>query len=500
MGRMPSRSDSTWNNPPGPVSYRQVASRRGRWMGSWTPPAFAPHCDMPQDLSQTAADSPPSARRSPGRRSRVVLLGALVLGLAGVWTWREPLRHFLSWHGALANDAPPADLVEELIVRAPDSSAALRAAWQTGKIVHRQAAVRAARRVFPSTTRLPKSLESLLLAAALDPDHTVRETALRDLGDRAHPALPGLLAAQLQDADPQIRLLALQMLKGLDPARRLPLLRPALDDPDPLVVVSALKLLERWSGAEFGVKLADLRPLETSVETSSVPPDVRRQVHRAAARARDWWATQSGLPDLPSAKTAYADPLTPPAALPAPDFELPTLEGDKVRLSALRGRVVLLNFWTTWCTACLAEIPVLTALRNRHDNHLVILGISLDAVPDSHGHLGEHQQLEEQHGKGVPHAHETGKAAWLQVREKVIRTAKARGINYPVLLDVHSQAGGRYNGGELPTTVIVDPRGFVRRRFVGARNLPVFEAMIAEAEQLPAHAITAVDPSASTRP
>jgi hypothetical protein len=65
--------------------------------------------------------------------------------------------------------------------------------------------------------------------------------------------------------------------------------------------------------------------------------------------------------------------------------------------------------------------------------------------------------------------------------EKVAHTAKARHINYPVFLDKHNEVGGRYNGGELPTTVIVDAQGNVRRRFIGARNPSVFEAMIAEA-------------------
>jgi hypothetical protein len=67
------------------------------------------------------------------------------------------------------------------------------------------------------------------------------------------------------------------------------------------------------------------------------------------------------------------------------------------------------------------------------------------------------------------------------VREKVARTVKVRGINYPILLDEKNEIGGRFNGGELPTTVIVDANGNVRRRFVGARSLPVFEAMILEA-------------------
>ena len=51
------------------------------------------------------------------------------------------------------------------------------------------------------------------------------------------------------------------------------------------------------------------------------------------------------------------------------------------------------------------------------------------------------------------------------------------------LLDEHNEVGGRYNGGELPTTVLVDAQGNVRRRFIGARGIVVFEAVIAEASQ-----------------
>ena len=69
------------------------------------------------------------------------------------------------------------------------------------------------------------------------------------------------------------------------------------------------------------------------------------------------------------------------------------------------------------------------------------------------------------------------------MRAKVIRTVAERGINYPVLLDENNAVGARYNGGELPTTVIVDPQGNVRRRFIGTRSLPVFEAMVKEAAQ-----------------
>jgi peroxiredoxin len=70
-----------------------------------------------------------------------------------------------------------------------------------------------------------------------------------------------------------------------------------------------------------------------------------------------------------------------------------------------------------------------------------------------------------------------------EIRAKVSRTAKKLGINYTVLMDESNEVGGRFNGGELPTTVLVDPQGNVRRRFVGARALPVFEAMLAEITQ-----------------
>ena len=129
-------------------------------------------------------------------------------------------------------------------------------------------------------------------------------------------------------------------------------------------------------------------------------------------------------------------------------------------------------------------MPELLALQRQHKDNLVILGVSLDYVPDEHGHIGGHAAVEEQnHGDGDQDDHERSAAALKKVREKVARTVKARGINYPILLDERNEVGGRYNGGELPTTVIVDAQGNVRRRFIGARSLPVFEAMITEASQ-----------------
>lgn len=64
---------------------------------------------------------------------------------------------------------------------------------------------------------------------------------------------------------------------------------------------------------------------------------------------------------------------------PAPDFTLNDSTGAPVRLSDFRGRVVLLNFWATWCAPCIAEIPMLMELQRAHrDGRFAVLGAALD--------------------------------------------------------------------------------------------------------------------------
>lgn len=436
-------------------------------MSETSPLGGSPHPESEGQASPPPADARHSAacRR---RRGRLLALGLVALVALVAWVGREPLRQRVEWVLLLTNDAPPPDLVETLIAQAPHPPAAVLAAWQSGKIVHRQAAVRLVRRVVPPPAPLPAELEDLMLAAALDPDLAVRETALRDLRDRRHPALPALVAEQLRDVDPQVRLEALYLLKRLPSATHPPLLRPLLDDPEPLVVATALKLLESTARTEFGVKLANFKPI--GAESAAPDPEALQRLRAATARARAWFDTRPTHPAASLASLETADRPVTPALLPAPDFELPDLDDRRIRLSALRGRVVLLNFWATWCTACVGEIPTLVALRQNHGEDLVILGIALDGVPDTHGH-----------GHSEPEDHAPAAGAPPRVREKVARVAQARGINYPVLLDPKNEAGGRYQGGELPTTVIVDAAGHVRRRFIGPRPLAVFEAMLAEA-------------------
>ncbi|MBL8137896.1 MAG: TlpA family protein disulfide reductase [Acidobacteria bacterium] len=71
-----------------------------------------------------------------------------------------------------------------------------------------------------------------------------------------------------------------------------------------------------------------------------------------------------------------------PNAKPATDFTLPALDGKKVSLSQFKGKVVLLNFWATWCGPCKAEIPGFVELQQQYKNDLVILGLSVDDPAD----------------------------------------------------------------------------------------------------------------------
>jgi peroxiredoxin len=122
------------------------------------------------------------------------------------------------------------------------------------------------------------------------------------------------------------------------------------------------------------------------------------------------------------------------AAVPAPDFELLDLDGELFRLSDHRGKVLVLNFWATWCPPCRAEIPSFIRLQNEfREEGVLFVGISLD---------------------------EEG-------AEAVAPFADARAINYPLLMHGHRAAAAYGGVGAIPTTILVDRAGRVRFRHEG---------------------------------
>lgn len=117
---------------------------------------------------------------------------------------------------------------------------------------------------------------------------------------------------------------------------------------------------------------------------------------------------------------------------PAPPLALPDLEGRTVDLAALRGKVVAVNFWASWCAPCIVEIPELAEVwtRNR-DRCFELLGVAEESA-----------------------------------REDVLRMAPA--IPYPVLLDERASALAPWRVQGYPRTYVVDAEGNVRHTFQGA--------------------------------
>jgi thiol-disulfide isomerase/thioredoxin len=109
----------------------------------------------------------------------------------------------------------------------------------------------------------------------------------------------------------------------------------------------------------------------------------------------------------------------------APLFKVQTLEGSYFSLSEFRGKVVLIEFWATWCPPCKASIPEIEALKKRfNDNDLVVLGINLDEGAD--------------------------------IKERVAAFKDAYKITYPIGLDSDGKISSKYRVSSIPMIYLLD--------------------------------------------
>ena len=119
------------------------------------------------------------------------------------------------------------------------------------------------------------------------------------------------------------------------------------------------------------------------------------------------------------------------AAIPgssAPDFSLTARDGGKVRLADLKGQVVMINFWATWCGPCRQEMPLLAQLSTKYEPlGFTLLGVNVE--PDS-----------------------AAAVTWL----------KGMPVTFPILFDTDSTVAGSFGVEGMPSTVFVDRKGQVR--------------------------------------
>lgn len=127
---------------------------------------------------------------------------------------------------------------------------------------------------------------------------------------------------------------------------------------------------------------------------------------------------------------------SPPVLRAAPDFSVRTLSGERLTMKGLQGKVVLINFWSTWCAPCRWEMPVLDTLYRHHESRdFVVLGISIDRSED------------------------------------VVRTfVEETGVTFPIALDPEQTIADTFRVMGLPGTFIVGRDGYIKAYGYGPRE------------------------------
>ena len=166
---------------------------------------------------------------------------------------------------------------------------------------------------------------------------------------------------------------------------------------------------------------------------------------------KDKMKIESKPKDIKNSTLSQGQPERPEYAIQAPDFTLRTVQGDLFNLSDYKGKVVLLNFWGTWCGPCRREIPDFNKLHDKYQKDgLEIVGITITS--------------------GSP--------------ERIYNFMKEWDIEYTVLTDIEDYETQRvtaYYGraiGQpitgLPTTLIIDRGGYIVKGYIGPRNEEIF--------------------------
>ena len=129
-----------------------------------------------------------------------------------------------------------------------------------------------------------------------------------------------------------------------------------------------------------------------------------------------------------------------------PDFELLGLDGERYHLGDAGGKVLLVNFWATWCASCRTEIPELNKIyQEMRESGVAVYGISTD----------------------------------VEGAEKVVPYVEEMGVSYPVLLDPEAKSPSIFGGLEgYPMTFIFDQEGLIYSSYLGAQTAVTFRGDI----------------------
>ncbi|GAB4440139.1 MAG: TlpA disulfide reductase family protein [Chloroflexi bacterium OHK40] len=143
-------------------------------------------------------------------------------------------------------------------------------------------------------------------------------------------------------------------------------------------------------------------------------------------------AAESRLLDAGTGKLADGDA--------APDFSYTLPDGTVQKLSDLRGKQVVVNFWATWCLPCIEEMPELQRVYDSSSGAVVVLGVNRNELP-----------------------------------EAIARFVPTVGVTFPLIADATGAIGDRYSVTSLPTTFFINSDGTIGARQIGALSASVLE-------------------------
>jgi peroxiredoxin len=135
----------------------------------------------------------------------------------------------------------------------------------------------------------------------------------------------------------------------------------------------------------------------------------------------------------------------------APDFELTTLDGKKVKLSDYQGKKVILNFWATWCPPCKAEMP---HMQNYYEDFAEQENVEILAVNLTSGDSAD----------------------------KVEDFVRDYGLTFPIPMDVEGEVGQTFEAITIPTSYMIDTKGRIQNKIVGPMDDQMIEDFVSKLE------------------
>lgn len=205
--------------------------------------------------------------------------------------------------------------------------------------------------------------------------------------------------------------------------------------------------------AQAGATRADLRwwvreistveEFITEVIMADAAPEQRQEAYNA------WLNTQRAAADVAVYLNGETSTALALVGDPAPDFTLASLDGQPQSLADYRGRVVLVNFWATWCPSCISEMPDYEKVYQEYgqdDGDFVVLGVNFQERP-----------------------------------QQVAEYAAGLGLSFPVLLDREGVVSGRqYLVTGMPASFIIDRQGLIYYRHLGPMSGETLKAKLSE--------------------